>query len=65
MQTIKDEMPVKAEILNSVGMNVYKGNLLFNAGIDKLQMLNTIPGLYLLRLTDNKGQKYLIKFVVE
>jgi len=64
-QKVGDNNPVQAEVLNVTGMSVYKGLLHFENGITSLSMYNKVPGLYLLQLTDTKGNQFMLKFVIE
>jgi len=64
-QAIQDVQPVRAEIWNAEGVNIFKDNLTFTGGTDQLYIANPVPGLYLLRLTDDKGREFILKFVIE
>lgn len=64
-QMVLDSEPVHAEIMDAVGRTVYNGSLLFAGGFDKLQLVQSVPGLYLLRLKDNRGREFKFKFVIE
>jgi hypothetical protein len=37
----------------------------FANNVTNLRMVNTVPGMYLLKLTDGKGRMFKFKFVVE
>ena len=56
---------MNAEIFNAIGVSVYKNNLLFSSGTDQIRLVNVVPGLYLLKLTDSEGRKFIFKFVEE
>jgi len=64
-QLVPDANPVKAQIWNDAGTNTYDGELHFTGGITQLSVINKIPGLYLLQLTDSKGRSFTLKFVIE
>jgi len=64
-QAIADELPVKAEIFNGVGLNINKDNLHFTGGVGQLHMINVTQGLYLIHLVDSKEREFIIKFVVK
>ena len=64
-QLLEDNQPVKVEIWNALGICVYKNDLNFIGGADRLHLSNASPGLYLVRLTDNKGREFVLKFVLE
>ena len=56
--------PVRAEVLNAVGVCVYKATLGFTGNDAKVQLTNAVPGMYIVKLTDARNQKYTFKFVV-
>ena len=60
-----DTKPVRAEIWNTLGQNVYNADLSFNSGIINLKLSNFVSGLYMLRLTDSQNRLYNIKFIIE
>jgi len=64
-QNIADQQPVISEIWDVTGRSIYKGDLHFETRTTTLQMVNEMPGLYLLQLTDSKGRMFKLKFVVE
>lgn len=64
-QAVPDGQPVKAEVWSAVGVNIFKDQLYFTNGVDRLHVVNAAPGLYLLRLTDNKNRQFILKFVIE
>lgn len=63
-QKVADNESMNVEIWNSTGVQVYKGMLNFNGGSARFDMLNKSPGLYLIQITDNSGERYLIKFII-
>jgi hypothetical protein len=65
LQSVADNLPVNAQIWNAVGEQVYKGDLLFNGGKDQIRLANVAPGVYLLKLTDSEGRRFIFKFVEE
>ncbi len=64
-QLISDINPVRAQIWNASGMNIFRENLQFTNGLDQLHLINAMPGLYLLQLTDSYGKVFNLKFVIE
>ena len=64
-QLVKDTAPVFAQIWNTSGVSIYKEQLLFTNGVDQLHVVNAVPGLYLLQLTDSKGRVFILKFVIQ
>jgi len=65
LQSVADQQPVISEIWDVTGRSIYKGDLHFETKTTTLQMVNGIPGLYLLQLTDSKGRMFKFKFVVQ
>ena len=63
IQSIQDELPVIAEILNVQGLVVNRIELNFTNKQAKLQLLNLPVGIYLLKLRDNTGATFNFKFV--
>ena len=63
-QKITDNMPVYAEVWNAVGQAAYKGVMLFDGNMTKLQLEGITPGLYIMLLTDSQGKNYTLKFIV-
>lgn len=53
-----------AEVWNSTGEVVYNGQLQFEGGTTRLKVINAVPGLYLLQLTDSDGKRFVLKFVI-
>jgi hypothetical protein len=64
-QLVPNTDPVSAEIVNATGECVLKGHLTFEGGSTNLIMPNKVPGLYMLRITDSKGNSSTLKFVIE
>jgi hypothetical protein len=63
-QKITDNAPVSAEVWNSIGQTTYKGLMMFNGNLGKLQLEGITPGLYVMLLMDSKGKTYTLKFIV-
>ncbi len=63
-QAIKDVQPVHGVVLNAAGQQVQKVELNFTDGKVKLNLRNVTAGVYLLLLTDSKGDSYTLKFTV-
>ena len=63
-QQTPDNNPVQAEIWNSTGQSIFKGQFHFTGGTTQFDMINKVPGLYLLQLTDSSGNVFLLKFVI-
>ena len=64
-QGVQDAAPVKAEMLDMTGRVLFSDNLYFAQLTTRMEMHNATPGIYLLQLTDSKGQMYRFKFVVQ
>lgn len=64
MQKIRDEQPVRVEVLNMPGQVIYKGSLLFNGNMAPLNLQGLCPGLYLVQLRDSAGNSFVLKFVM-
>ena len=65
MQNIINNQTNRVEIWNSTGIKVYSNFIDFNSGISSVNFSNHIPGLYLLKITDNNGNSFTLKFVIE
>ena len=63
LQSVQDELPVNAEILNVQGLVVNRIELNFTNKQAKLHLENLPPGIYLLKLRDNTGATFNFKFV--
>ncbi len=59
-----DNSVVNIEILNETGMSVYKNEILFNKGSTNIKLENVSTGIYILKLLDNNGGTYNLKFTV-
>jgi hypothetical protein len=57
-------MPVSVEVWNSIGQTTYKGLMMFNGNLGKLQLEGITPGLYVMLLMDSQGKTYTLKFIV-
>ena len=51
-------------MVNAIGMSVYRGTLHFTGNDAAVALDNAVPGMYIVRLTDARNQKYTFKFVV-
>jgi len=65
IQLIADTQPVNIEVLNATGVSVYNITLSFENAGTQLNIPDKVPGLYLIHLTDSKGRKFMLKFVIE
>jgi len=63
-QMSKDEEPVYAEVLSATGIRVYMATLLFGNSKASIKLGSVSSGLYLLKLSNSKGQ-YVLKFNVQ
>ena len=63
-QLISDNNPVYVEVLNATGENVYSGKLVFTNNITNIGLGNLSAGLYLLKLIDNQGRVFMVKFTI-
>jgi hypothetical protein len=64
-QKITDNTTTKLQVWNATGRVVISGNIQFTGGNATIHIPDAIPGLYLLQLTDNSGNSFTRKFVVE
>ena len=64
-QVLADDAPVQAEVWDVTGRVLYKDKLQFTDLNAKMRVVNAVPGMYLLQLTDSKGQIFRFKFVVQ
>jgi hypothetical protein len=64
-QMVADKNSVNAEIWNAIGVSIYKNDILFNNGTNQIRLANISPGLYLMKLTDSDGRRFIFKFVEE
>ena len=64
-QYLADEKPVNVEIWNSIGVRVYNGDRAFTSGVQIFDKLNFVPGMYLVRLRDEQGETYTIRFTIK
>lgn len=64
VQGVTDSEPVNAEILNATGQSIFKYQLTFDTQTKQIHLSNVASGLYLLLLTDSKGQKFNLRFIV-
>ena len=64
-QAMPDNGVVNAEVWNATGIRIFNGPLHFEAGKTKMQVIDPVPGVYLLQLTDSNGSRFNLKFVIE
>jgi hypothetical protein len=64
IQMLSDNNHVRVVVLNMLGQQVYSDELLFREGKAQLNMQGNAPGLYVLQLTDCKGNSFICKFVI-
>jgi len=64
-QGVADDEPVQAEVWDVTGRVLYKDNLQFTDLNAKMRVVNAVPGMYLMQLTDSKAQIFRFKFVVQ
>ena len=64
-QGVADDEPVQAEVWDVTGRVLYKDKLQFTDLNAKMRVVNAVPGMYLMQLTDSKGQIFRFKFVVQ
>ncbi len=65
LQKNADNNAVSAQILDALGKQVYKEQLLFSAKKAQINLQGIMPGLYVLELRDSKGNDFMLKFVVQ
>jgi hypothetical protein len=64
-QLIPNSETLSAVILNATGQEIFNGDFHFEGGTTEFQMMNKVPGLYLLQLKDVKGARYNLKFTIK
>ncbi len=64
-QNVRADGQVDFEILNTTGQSIHKGVLGFVNGTAQVYFKEHKPGLYLLKLIDNKGNLCILKFTIE
>ena len=63
-QLVSDQAAVAVEVWNILGVKVYENRLEFKAKRAAIKTCDLMPGNYLLKLNDSKGENYIIKFTV-
>ena len=63
-QSIVDNAPVQAEIWNSTGARIFNEELHFGEGTVQLNIVNASQGMYMLKLIDSEGRRFILKFVI-
>jgi hypothetical protein len=63
-QKLPDNEPVNTEIWDGEGKCIYKTTLNFIDSKARIEKKDMVPGLYLLQLRDQKGERYITKFTV-
>ena len=64
-QVTADNQPVKIEVLNTIGQCVSKQEITFNTQDNGVNLGSIQKGLYVLKLVDSNGRKFIFKFVVQ
>jgi hypothetical protein len=64
-EKVSDGLPVNARILNSIGMTVFSGELIFDINTCLIEMRFLPKGIYLMRITSYKNKNVTIKFVID
>ena len=64
-QEIIDQRTLSGAIYNALGQKVFDGELNFESGTTQVKLNNPTPGMYLLQLTDENGQRFTLRFTVE
>jgi hypothetical protein len=64
-QKIADNTAVKVQVLNAMGVVVYSRSVLFEDGKIQVHIPNSVPGLYLLQISDNFGNTFTRKFIIQ
>jgi hypothetical protein len=60
-----DNTPVKVQVWNATGAVVYSKNAQFEIGKMQVHIPNSLPGLYLLQISDNFGNTFTRKFIIQ
>jgi len=64
LQYIPDNEPVKIRIYDEIGRSIYNQDLQFSNSKGQLNLVNYVPGIYLLEITDGKNRIFRFKFVI-
>ena len=64
-QSINDNKPVNLELINSFGQSIYKTDASFLNQKTNIDLSPMPTGVYLLKLIDNGGRKFIFKFSVQ
>jgi hypothetical protein len=63
-QLLADDDLVKLEVWDELGRGLIAESVIFTANQYTVKAINLNPGVYLLKITDSRNNKYRIKFVV-
>ena len=64
IQRVAENEPVHVVVYNSIGQSVYTGSLQFTSYKSSVQLGSISSGVYLMSITDTKGNNFHLKFVV-
>ncbi len=64
-QSVAEDASTSVQVMNYAGATVYKGVLDFKGGQSQLQLNNIVPGLYMVNITDAKGETSAFKVVIQ
>jgi uncharacterized protein YjdB len=64
-QSIVTDEKVDIVVLNYLGQFIFEGNLVFSQGFGQLYLENIVPGIYMVVITDFKGQSTTFRLMVE
>lgn len=64
-QTIPSDKIVEAKIYNALGQELHRETVQFQSGVLNFKLENTVPGLYLVCLTDEQHKVVCLKFNVK
>lgn len=62
-QEVPDDKPVQVEVLDVVGRSVFKTAAIFERQSYQLDLNLLQPGVYVMNVLDNKGRRFMFKFV--
>ena len=65
LQSIFENKPVDIDIFNATGISILKQQMVFENGLCKFNLGNVSPGLYLLQLLDEKGNRFSQKIIIK
>ena len=65
VQRVADDQPVTIQVWNATGMKVYEIRTTFKGNQTAVHLDNSVPGMYMLQLTNSMGATFHYKFVIQ